>query len=312
MTTQTTNGIDPSKAEQRAERAVQNVAEQDAAKNNTSLAVLSGKLVNFEPQSATETWLLAQYFFAAKSMLPARLGSVGDVFMTLMAGRSLGLDAMTAIRGIDCVEGKVFIEGDLVHAMLLSRLKAEDGEYVELLESTDKGATYEFMKKGWKKPKQGTFNEEDARKAGLLDKKGPWQSYRKAMFRHRAMVTWGREYFPQWFLGVYTNEEREEFGRDVNARPGAGVIPATKAPTEVDVAPTQPGPSALPAPSPKVHLEEAKPAEAVVANPAAQAAVASAPRTPSARPATRTRCWSTSPSRTTCRGSRTPSTASWA
>jgi hypothetical protein len=155
MTTQTTNGIDPSKAEQRAERAVQNVAEQDAAKNNTSLAVLSGKLVNFEPQSATETWLLAQYFFAAKSMLPARLGSVGDVFMTLMAGRSLGLDAMTAIRGIDCVEGKVFIEGDLVHAMLLSRLKAEDGEYVELIESTDKGATYEFMKKGWKKPKRG-------------------------------------------------------------------------------------------------------------------------------------------------------------
>lgn len=267
---------DTTKADQRAAITDRNAAEQEAAKQNVSLAVLTGKVVEFEPKSATEMWLLAQYYFAAKNCLPKNVGGVGDMFAKLMAGRSLGIDSMAAIRGIDVVEGKIFIEGDLAHAILNTKLDYSKGEYCNLVESTNKGATYEFKRAHWKEPRQGTFNEEDAAAAGLLTKQGPWQTYRKAMYRHRAMITWSREFFPEWFLGVYTMEEKEEF-RELNRRPAEGISPATRAPTEVDISP-MPGVTALPAAAQLERIEEVKPKEAVpVERGAPSAAAASQP-----------------------------------
>lgn len=264
------------KTEQRAaDRAAQvekNKAEQNAAKVGVDLALLAGKVVEFEPKSATEMWLLAQYFFAAKNALPAKLGGVGDVFLTLMAGKSLGLDSITALRGVSVVEGTIFIGADLMHAILNANLKREDGDWVELLESTDKIATYEWNRKGWKAPKKGSFTIEEATRAGLISskEKSAWNTYRPAMLRHRALAIWAREFFPEKFQRVYTTDEREEIEqREVNDRPDGPHIPATSAPTVIDAKPkAQPDvlmKAELPAAKPLERIEEPKPAETVAA-----------------------------------------------
>lgn len=285
-----TNGAqtDPKAEQRKADRAAQvetNKVEQNAAKTGVDLSLLSGKVVEFEPKSATEMWLLAQYFFAARNALPQKLGGVGDVFMTLMAGRSLGLDAVTALRGIEVIDGNVFIGADLMRAILNTHLKREDGEWVDLKESTDKIATYEWKRKGWTEPKLGSFTEAEAIAAGLLPAKpkSAWGTYKKAMMRHRSLSIWAREYFPERFQRVYSTDERDEMS-EVNARPDKGIIPATTAPTQVDAKP-EAKPAAetkfaeLAAPAQKVRLEDPREAEpmAVSEGQATAAAEKSAP-----------------------------------
>ena len=177
-------------------------------------------VVHWEPETATEAWTLAKYY-QQSNLLPKALANIGDVFVTIAAGRDFGWSPMQSMRGIYVVEGKPSLSAD---AMVGIAKKSTTCEYFVLIESTAKIATYETKRRGDPKPTRMSFSIEEAALAGLAGKKGPWQNYPARMLRNRCKSALCKEVYEELFFGTYEEGEVDEIprpprGRAISAAP---------------------------------------------------------------------------------------------
>ena len=131
-----------------------------------------------------------------------------DALARILAGRELGIPAMTSVRQMFVVEGRVGMEASLAHALCL---RSPLCEFFEHIETTDEQATFETKRRG-RPAKRHSFNVKQAEAAGLLDRgdkknMNNWNRWLRQMLEARAKMQLARLVFPDILGGLYSREE---------------------------------------------------------------------------------------------------------
>lgn len=178
--------------------------------------------LELEPTSAPEAYTMAKYLY--NSRLYANFPSQEAIFAVILRGRSLGLDATTALANFHVVEGKPTMHATLIVGLVLQSGKAE---FFDVVETTDEQAVYVTRRRGSTKEVEMAFTVTDAIAAGVLErqrdgslrgrsasgKPSNWDKWRRTMLRHRCAVELARAVYPDVCAGLYTPDEISE-GRD--------------------------------------------------------------------------------------------------
>lgn len=224
------------------------------------------------PKTADEAMAIASRI-AKSGLIPKQYqGKPEDVFACMLWCHTLGMPIMQGLQSITVINGRPSLFGDGLLAVVMSSGKLED--FKETIETDSNGvevATCTVKRKGLASPVTWSFSKEDARKAGLLSKTGPWQQYPKRMLQMRARAFALRSAFPDVLSGMACAEEMEDVEdstrSDVPEAAPARKMPARKTAKKVelaDVSDLDPiEPPEPPAPEPVAELEA--PAEEVPA-----------------------------------------------
>ena len=108
-------------------------------------------------------------------------GKPGNVLVAIQWGMEIGLQPMQAMQNIAVINGRPSIWGDAMIALVRA---CPAFEYITETQ-TDREATCVIKRKGEPEAVR-TFSMEDAKKAGLMGKSGPWTQYPKRMMQMRA------------------------------------------------------------------------------------------------------------------------------
>jgi len=170
---------------------------------------------------------------AAKSALVPRdyQGKPENIMLAVQMGSELGLAPMQALQNIAVVNGRPAVWGDAMLA--LCKASAHWDKISERIEGEGDAmrAVCEVHRKG-DNPVIVTFAVEDAKRAGLWGKGGPWTQYPKRMLQMRARGFALRDAFPDALRGLISAEEAADIptetfrGTTIEATPEPG--PATR------------------------------------------------------------------------------------
>lgn len=170
------------------------------------LVLHHGQPTVLRPQTLTELVSFAQV--AAKStMLPqAYIGKPENIIVAVQLGSELGLAPMQAIQNIAIIGGRPSVFGDAMAALVRQSPVCEDIE--ERFEGDgDNLVAVCIAKRVGKRPVMQSFSVDDAKRAGLWGKSGPWQQYPKRMLQMRARGFALRDAFPDVLRGLLSAEE---------------------------------------------------------------------------------------------------------
>jgi hypothetical protein len=177
---------------------------------------MSTALQPFVPASLAELDSLSDKL-AKSSLIPEALrGKPNDVAVILMTGAELGLGPMLALRSIYVVKGKPSLSADLMGALVQ---RSGLCEYLTLVESTGKVATYTTRRRGSPQPTTLSWTLAQAAAAGLTNSQ-TWKAYPDAMLRARCLSALVRVAYPDLLAGVYDPDELAD-------RPASTYIEAT-------------------------------------------------------------------------------------
>lgn len=177
--------------------------------------------------------------------------SAAQAVVKILAGQELGFGPFASMTGISIIQGRPAIGANLIAAAI-----KRSGRYdYRILRLDETGCEIAFFDRG-QEIGRAAFNEEDAKRAGLLDK-DTWRKYRRNMYFARAISNGARWYCPDIFGGgpVYTPEE---LGAAVNEAGEVVDAPVVELPTEP--APVQPS-EPPPAPAVPGDVTEVAPAD---------------------------------------------------
>jgi hypothetical protein len=144
-------------------------------------------------------------------------GKPESCMLAIQHGSEVGLSPMQSLQSIAVINGRPTIWGDAALALVIGSHVCEyvtegvDGE-------GDKMVAMCFAKRrGYEKATIVRFSVEDAKKAGLWGKSGPWQQYPKRMLQLRARGFALRDAFPDVLRGLITAEEAQDYTHNVTA-----------------------------------------------------------------------------------------------
>jgi len=158
---------------------------------------------------------------AMSGMAPKAYGTdPNKCFVGILAGAEVGLAPFTALQSIAVIGNNPAIWGDGALALIQS-----SGLLVDI-EETDDGdtATCTMYRKGKPTPITRTFSMDDAKKAGLAGKSGPWSQYPQRMRQMRARSWAMRDGFADVLKGLHIAEEVRDRpgmadGGDISSKP---------------------------------------------------------------------------------------------
>ena len=136
-------------------------------------------------------------------------GKPANVLVAVQWGMELGLAPMQALQNIAVINGKPSIYGDALLAMVRADHRCRgvkeylDGETAVCLitRSHNSGEVEEIERK---------FSVDDAKRAGLWGKQGPWKQYPQRMLQMRARSLAIRDGFPDVIKGLISVEEAQD------------------------------------------------------------------------------------------------------
>jgi len=140
-------------------------------------------------------------FNGARSMIPKNIRSPAELVAIILTGQELGFGAMTAMRSLYVVNGKVSMSSESMLAMV-----AKTGIKFGWSETNTKVATIWMQRWEDEDAFELSFTIEDAKRAGLAGKH-IWKSYPAAMLRNRAVSAAVKAYCPDVLMGAYVPEE---------------------------------------------------------------------------------------------------------
>ncbi len=123
----------------------------------------------------------------------------GNILVAMQWGAEIGLQPLQAMQNIAVINGRPSIWGDAMLALvrgsgLLDFIREEISE-------DGQKATVTVKRKN-EEPVASVFTMEDAKKAGLSGKQGPWTQYPKRMLKLRARSYALRDVFPDVLKGM--------------------------------------------------------------------------------------------------------------
>jgi hypothetical protein len=154
------------------------------------------------------------------SMIPKEyMGRPDNIMVAVMMGRELGLKPFQAMQSIATINGKPSVYGDAALALVMARRDFEDIQEDDFATiKINKKATCVISRKG-RTPVIRSFDHEDARKANLLGKAGPWTQYESRMFQMRARAFALRDSFADVLKGISIAEEAQDMPEEKDITP---------------------------------------------------------------------------------------------
>lgn len=166
------------------------------------------------PQSLNEALQFADMLSKSNMVPKDYQGNPANCIIAMQWGMEIGLQPLQAMQNIAVINGRPAIWGDAMLAIvrgsgLLERITEDP---------TDAGCTCTVKRKGEPEVVR-TFTLEDAKRAGLAGKQGPWQQHPKRMMQMRARAFALRDVFPDVLRGVHIAEiaQDEPDERDMGA-----------------------------------------------------------------------------------------------
>lgn len=169
--------------------------------------------------SLTEAMTLAE-FFAKSELVPKDYQSKpGNIVVAWQKGFELGLSPSQALESIAVINGRASLWGDTVLAMVRKSGLMES--FIE--EVTETEAIVTAKRKGEPNPIIRSFSMDDAKKAGLAGKAGPWTNYPKRMMQMRARAFVLRDGFADVLKGMSIAEEAQDIVEAEVSTPNAAL-----------------------------------------------------------------------------------------
>lgn len=168
----------------------------------------------FSPATLGEAMEFSK-MLADSNMVPkAYQNKPGDIMVCVQWGMELGLAPLQAMQNIAVINGKPSVWGDALIAMVQASPVCEDIEEWIEGEGTPNPVAICIAKRKGRKPVTAKFSVDDARRAGLWGKQGPWTQYPQRMLKMRARGFALRDAFPDVLKGMITAEEAQDYPAD--------------------------------------------------------------------------------------------------
>jgi hypothetical protein len=175
----------------------------------------------FAPTTMGEAMQFSE-MLASSSMVPkAYQGKPNDVLVCVQWGYEMGLAPMQALQNIAVINGKPSVYGDAMMALVQTSPVCEDVEEYFEGEGTPNPIAVCVAKRKGRKPVETRFSVEDAKRAGLWGKGGPWTAYPKRMLQMRARGFALRDAFPDVLKGMISVEEAQDYPDEAKPVPVA-------------------------------------------------------------------------------------------
>ena len=167
-----------------------------------------GTLAGIAPQSIEEAFRLSQALARAGDMVPSNFkGKPDEIMAAVLRGAEVGLMPMQALSNITVINGRASLWGDALPALV-----QRAGHHIDVVltgEGEDMVATATLTRSNGKTVIR-TFSVEDARRARLWEKSGPWTQYPQRMLMHRARAWAVRDGAADALMGLQVAEEVED------------------------------------------------------------------------------------------------------
>jgi hypothetical protein len=177
------------------------------------------------PRSLKEALQLASLLSKSK-LIPKGFENPEACLVGILYGMEVGLSPIAALQRMAIIDGRPTIWGDAALALVeASGLLVKIEERIEhtgivgnrqAINSQNeadivrsKTAICQVLRSGRSEPISRTFSIEDAKRAGLWQKPGPWTDYPDRMLMMRARAFALRDAFPDVLMGLYLREEFE-------------------------------------------------------------------------------------------------------
>lgn len=132
-------------------------------------------------------------------------GNPGAVLVSIQMGAELGLKPLQSLQNIANINGRPSIWGDAAWALVTSH-----PDCVNAREECDGSkATCTIHRRG-RDPVVRSFTADDAKRAGLWGKQGPWTNYPQRMLQMRARSWAARDAFADVLKGISMVEEARD------------------------------------------------------------------------------------------------------
>jgi hypothetical protein len=171
----------------------------------------------FAPQTMTEAIDFSNMLSKSTMVPKAYQNKPEDVLVAVQWGYELGLAPLQALQNIATINGKPSVYGDAAMALVQNSPVCEDvKEYFEG-EGTSNPIAVCVAKRKNRTEVISKYSVEDAKRAGLWNKQGPWTQYPKRMLQMRARGFALRDAFPDVLKGLITVEEAQDYPDDTAA-----------------------------------------------------------------------------------------------
>jgi hypothetical protein len=196
----------------------------------------------FAPATLGEAMEFSQ-MLSKSAMVPKQYqGKPEDIMVAVQWGYEIGLQPMQALQNISVINGKPSVYGDAAMALVQASPVCEGVDESIEGEGTPNPVAVCIARRKGRNPVIVRFSVEDARRAGLWGKAGPWQAYPKRMLQMRARGFALRDAFPDVLKGLITAEEAQDYPDEAKPRPIKDVTPMPANPLDVIAPPSLPEP----------------------------------------------------------------------
>ena len=196
----------------------------------------------FAPATLTEAITFSEMLSNSNMVPKAYQNKPQDILVCVQWGMEMGLAPMQALQNIAVINGKPSVYGDAMMALVQASAVCDDVEEYFENEGTPNPVAVCVAKRKNRKPVVAKFSVEDAKRAGLWGKQGPWSAYPKRMMQMRARGFALRDAFPDVLKGLISAEEAQDYPDEAKPRPAKDITPRNP----LDMV-AKPAPVAIPA-----------------------------------------------------------------
>jgi hypothetical protein len=175
----------------------------------------------FAPVTLTEAITFSEMLSSSNMVPKAYQGKPQDILVCVQWGMEMGLAPMQALQNIAVINGKPSVYGDAMMALVQASAVCEDVEEYFEGEGTPNPVAVCIASRKGRKPVTVKFSREDAQRAGLWGKQGPWSAYPRRMLQMRARGFALRDAFPDVLKGLISAEEAQDYPEEAKPRPVA-------------------------------------------------------------------------------------------
>lgn len=214
-----------------------------------------GNIAAIVPQDAEQAWRMAE-MIAKSGLAPRDMQSPEKIVTAIFTGLEIGLKPMQAVQSIAVVNGRPTVWGDAALGLVEASGLLEDFEEIVEGDGETMVARCRAKRQGRASAIERTFSAADAKAAGLWNKSGPWQQYKRRMLQLRARAFTLRDGFADVLKGLQITEEARDYTLgpvETNAAPagrvtGADLLAQAGTVTDAEIVdpPAEPEPPAEP------------------------------------------------------------------
>lgn len=163
---------------------------------------LSNQIATITPSESEFNIIREQAASLVKTgFLPVAIKTPEQALAIILTGRELGIPAMTAINGINVIQGKPTISPQLMLGLI-----ERSGQLEDIRFKVEDDAVSVMMKRRGRTAHTEIFGAHEAHAMGLLSKDN-YKKQASTMYKWRAVSACARVVFPDVLLGLYTHEE---------------------------------------------------------------------------------------------------------